>query len=203
MQKRTTQTRALLEEALLLLLKKKELDAITVSELCKKAGINRTTFYNHYSSPRGVLETMAESYLDDIRRTLEEKNGDVENSVRTVFRYMEAHLLLTRVMLTSPINNTFLEHLFSIPRIADLLEASLSSVTDEREKRAVISFALSGSYKLIKDWVTSSDRISPDEEASLVLGLSRRVCCRDEGKKNRFKDEAVVVPGRIELPSNP
>ncbi len=119
---------------------------------------------------------MAERYLDDIRATLENGDGEIEKNVRTVFRYMEEHLSLTRIMLTSPINYTFLERLFSIPRIADLLEASLSSVTDEKEKRAVISFALSGSYKLIKDWTALDERISPDDEASLVLNLSRRVC---------------------------
>ncbi len=176
MKKRTTQTRALLEEALLLLLKKKDLKTITVRELCSRAGINRTTFYNHYSSPEAVLEEMAERYLDDIRATLENTDGEIEKNVRTVFRYMEEHLSLTRIMLTSPINYTFLERLFSIPRIVDLLEASLSSVAGEREKTAVISFALSGSYKLIKDWTASDERISPDEEASLVLNLSRRVC---------------------------
>ena len=41
---------SLMVEALLLLLEKKEYDVITVKEICKKAGVNRSTFYLHYNS---------------------------------------------------------------------------------------------------------------------------------------------------------
>ena len=37
-------TALLMDEALLLLLEKKEYDFITVKEICEKAGVNRSTF---------------------------------------------------------------------------------------------------------------------------------------------------------------
>lgn len=36
-----------MDEALLLLLERKEFDSITVREICLKAGVNRSTFYLH------------------------------------------------------------------------------------------------------------------------------------------------------------
>ena len=45
---RTIQTKALIKQTLLAMLKKTAFDKITVSELCKIAGINRGTFYLHY-----------------------------------------------------------------------------------------------------------------------------------------------------------
>ena len=45
---RTVQTKALIKQTLLAMLKKTVFDKITVSELCKIAGINRGTFYLHY-----------------------------------------------------------------------------------------------------------------------------------------------------------
>ena len=41
-------TASFMDEALLLLLQKKDFEFITVKELYKKAGVNRSTFYLHY-----------------------------------------------------------------------------------------------------------------------------------------------------------
>ncbi len=46
--------------ALLSLLKKKQFEYITVSEICKTAGVNRSTFYLHY-------ETVADLLLETVR----------------------------------------------------------------------------------------------------------------------------------------
>ena len=52
-------TALLMDEALLLLLEKKDYDYITVKEICEKAGVNRSTFYLHYESIDDLLmETM-------------------------------------------------------------------------------------------------------------------------------------------------
>ncbi|MDY2657325.1 MAG: TetR/AcrR family transcriptional regulator [Candidatus Limiplasma sp.] len=38
-----------MDEALITLLEKKDLEFITVKEICETAGVNRSTFYLHYS----------------------------------------------------------------------------------------------------------------------------------------------------------
>ena len=49
-------TKRLLSESLLDLMQQKDLDQISVIELCRKAGINRATFYRYYSNPVDVLQ---------------------------------------------------------------------------------------------------------------------------------------------------
>lgn len=49
----------LMKEALLKLLKEKSIGKISVSELCKEAEINRTTFYRYYETPRDILQEIA------------------------------------------------------------------------------------------------------------------------------------------------
>ena len=39
-----------MDEALISLLKVKDLEYITVKEICEKAGVNRSTFYLHYET---------------------------------------------------------------------------------------------------------------------------------------------------------
>ena len=52
-------TAILFDEALIYLLEKKDIEYITVKEICNKAGVNRSTFYLHYESINDLLdETM-------------------------------------------------------------------------------------------------------------------------------------------------
>lgn len=51
--------------ALIALLKKKPLEYITVSELCKTAGVHRSTFYLHYEAIGDLLEETTRYMLDD------------------------------------------------------------------------------------------------------------------------------------------
>ncbi len=43
-------TAILMNQALLILLEKKDLEFITIKEICAKAGVNRSTFYLHYEN---------------------------------------------------------------------------------------------------------------------------------------------------------
>lgn len=48
-------TALLMDEALLILLEKKEFEFITITEVCQKAGVNRSTFYLHYENMDDLL----------------------------------------------------------------------------------------------------------------------------------------------------
>ena len=48
-------TALLMDEALLRLLEKKDFEFITITEVCQKAGVNRSTFYLHYENMDDLL----------------------------------------------------------------------------------------------------------------------------------------------------
>lgn len=58
-------TAAKMDLALISLLKKKPLEYITVSEICKVAQVNRSTFYLHYETIGDLLVETARYLLDD------------------------------------------------------------------------------------------------------------------------------------------
>lgn len=62
--KRRKESRAKIEAVFLDLIQEKELNQISVSEICKKSGLNRTTFYANYVDIYDLADT--------IRKTLEE-----------------------------------------------------------------------------------------------------------------------------------
>lgn len=51
--------------ALISLLKKKPFEYITVSEICKSAGVNRSTFYLHYETIADLLDETTKYLLND------------------------------------------------------------------------------------------------------------------------------------------
>ena len=54
-------TARLMNQALISLLEKKDIDFISITELTKKAGVNRSTFYLHYDNIYELLEETIEN----------------------------------------------------------------------------------------------------------------------------------------------
>ena len=59
MNKRVQKTREQLKHALTELLKTQPFERVTVKSICDKAGVNRSTFYVHYSCPRDLIDEIA------------------------------------------------------------------------------------------------------------------------------------------------
>ena len=65
-----------MDKALISLLKEKSFEYITISEICKKAGVNRSTFYLHYENTVDLLNETARFLLDDFMAYF---NVDIKN----------------------------------------------------------------------------------------------------------------------------
>ncbi len=173
-------TKTLLTDALLKMLQERPIHTISIRDLCEKAGINRTTFYHHYGSQYDLLNEIATRFLARISDHLAEADADsresVQERVTLVFQYLEDNLSLARLLLNSNVDPSFAEKLFALPKIGDLMNASLKNCEDPRKKHAMISFAIHGSYHLLQEWVNSEQRLCAGAQAGIILGLARRVC---------------------------
>ena len=54
-----------MDRALIALLEKKDLEYVTVSDICREAGVNRSTFYLHYENIGDLLAETTRYLLDD------------------------------------------------------------------------------------------------------------------------------------------
>ncbi len=174
-------TKKLLASAFLRMLGDTPIHAISIRQLCEKAGINRTTFYNHYGSQYDLLEDISGRFLDEIARRLSEADVDDREGIRErvtlVLAYLEENRELSRLLLNNNIDPYFAERLFALPKITDLLGAAMKGCADPCRSNVVTSFAIHGSYRLLQEWIEQSDnRLPPGEEADLILELARRVC---------------------------
>lgn len=58
-------TACLMDEALIQLINEKDYDYITIKEICKRAGVNRSTFYLHYETIDDLLDEATNHFFDN------------------------------------------------------------------------------------------------------------------------------------------
>lgn len=69
-------TAAKMDEAFLSLLEKKDFEYITVSEICKTAGVNRSTFYLHYETIGDLLSESARYIIGQFVECMPQDTGE-------------------------------------------------------------------------------------------------------------------------------
>lgn len=71
-QKRQTASKQKIFDAYLKLLTEKELDAISVTDICREAQVNRGTFYLHYQDKYSLIEQVHREHVGYFLNTLED-----------------------------------------------------------------------------------------------------------------------------------
>ena len=96
---RVVKTKKALHQALLALLKTKSLESISVSVLCRQAGVNRGTFYLHYKDVgalfdehlHDLLQDLEESYYEPYRHVSRLIPGDLDPSTIRIFHHVKKY----------------------------------------------------------------------------------------------------------------
>ncbi len=71
MDPRVARTRTSLQDALLGLARERPLDEITVADVTARAGVNRSSFYQHYSDKETLLADALEAAVDEVSASLD------------------------------------------------------------------------------------------------------------------------------------
>ena len=168
-------TKRMLQEGLLRLLDTKDLDKISVTELCKESGINRATFYNHYSSPQDLLTDLEMRLTGEMRQLIHNPTTSSELvqelEAVCVFFQENAHSILTlaRCHSDSDLADIFysLNQNFHHQQLHSRRAASL----DDDSFHLVSTFLYTGCYHLIREWLVRDIQKTPREIAELLLSI--------------------------------
>ncbi len=182
-EKRVRCTKNAICGALIKIAQKKEMQKITILELCAEAGINRSTFYKYYGSQYDVLTEMGNRFLEEIAQQFSDTETDerqvVEERVTECFRKVKEEKEMVCLLLENPDGRKFEEKLFAVPQVDRLLEGALEECGDEEERRATVAFAVHGACYLLEEWIEGGCGETPEREAQQILRLARRVCNRE------------------------
>lgn len=161
-------TAAKMDEAFLSLLEKKDFAYITVKEICKTAGVNRSTFYLHYETV-GDLLSECTRYMND--RFLAYMKRDSEEFVSKLHTCpIEELYLVTPEYLTPYLNyikenqrlfRTGLENAAVLgldASYAGLLRHVITPILErfgvrEQDRPYIMAFYISGLMAIITEWL--------------------------------------------------
>ena len=172
-----------MSDALLDLLKTKPFAYITISEICKKAGVNRSTFYLHYENTADLLAETGQRFLDDFRSyfmvdtvALTAHFADCEEKELNFITEEYLHPYLSYIRDNRHVFATILKHANSFHFDA-VFQRLFQHVFDPilhrfgypaEERKYVMMFYLSGINALVLEWLKDGCRKSIEEVSHII-----------------------------------
>lgn len=171
-------TKRLLKEAILRVLKKKELKQITITELCAEADINRITFYRHYETPCDVLEDVGRDMFTALQTELKPPKSlpDFERYIEDMCTYLYEHSDTVLILLHRSSDTDAFEFVKEMYRFIVDEYSSLPELQeyDADSIRLMTTYFGGGGYFLLRQWLTEDIQKTPKEIASIVYQLTLR-----------------------------
>lgn len=182
-----------MDEALITLPEKKELEYITVKEICETAGVNRSTFYLHYETISDLLEeTVAminERFLSYFPQTEEAVLGGMEH------RELKDLVLVSREYLLPYLrfirdNKKIYRAAFRTPtdmqadaRYGDLKKHILGPILERFQIPAAhrpyyIAYYIEGIIAIVKEWL----RQGCADDTEILADIIEKCVHADSGK---------------------
>ena len=175
-----------MDKAFLEILEEKDFDYITVKEICKKAGVNRSTFYLHYKTVGDLLQESTEyinskflSYFPKGQESIAENlhNGSLKELYLVTPKYLTPYLsfikehkklFLVSIQHAETLNlEKNYERMFKY-----ILEPIQERFSVPKEERKYIStFYIEGFIAIIKEWLKNDCKDSIDD----IIKIMERV----------------------------
>ena len=186
-------TACLMNEALILLLEKKEYSFITIKEICEKAGVNRSTFYLHYETMDDLLSETIEYVGKKIHKKFNNKVLDkqtIKNSkLEDLFLVTPEYLLPYLEFLRE--NKAIYKIAYSQPNVlkeknivSHLFKNIFEPILDRflvprEEQKYMMSFYLNGMSAVMIEWIKNDCKVEIQTILNILmkcLNLGDKLC---------------------------
>lgn len=178
-------SRKLIRTAFMELLKEKSFEKITVTDIVKRADINRSTFYAHYPDVMGLIEEIQEEVLSFAEQYLKKVNfADVlENPIpylQLIVNMTRENEELYRLLSNSNIDYKQIENMKKLlaERIISTVEVPVDYI-DTFQVEFAVRFFLGGFIDVYKQWLQGDIDCSMDDiikaTSSYIVRVYKRI----------------------------
>ena len=172
-------TALLMDEALLILLEKKDFEFISVKEICDKAGVNRSTFYLHYENMDDLLKETIELINRKFNESFGKKIVNLNVSSREELFFIKDEYLIPYLNLIKKHKKVFKlihekPYLFNNESEKNNLYNSLFNKilgmygVNEEDREYIFSYYTQGILAIILKWV-EKDCLDDIEKISKII----------------------------------
>ena len=176
------QKKTLLENSLLQLMARQQYREITVTDICREAGVPRRTFYHYFEGKEdaleSVIETLMQECLVDAVFDFQQSPEQLRNSFLKIFRYWggENRGKLS-VLMQSGLESQLMawaSRWIREERIALYLESD----KDPKFLEVVLMIGTTGFFVLLFHWCQGGFRETPEEMANYAVSTMPQALVR-------------------------
>lgn len=164
-------TRKLLKDALVRLMQTQHISEISIRSLCETAGINRSTFYAHFTDQYNLLHQIEQEVMDNLKRYLEKQDYQDNLPITAqvlvrILEYARGNADLFKVLLSE---NCDFDIQKDIMELSQIVSFKLDPVYDARTKEYLTIYGISGCISILQKWLHDGMVESPEKIAGILL----------------------------------
>lgn len=157
-------TKEYIYESLFLLMKDKKFSEISINEITKKAGVNRSTYYRHFNSKEEIIKFFLEEIMEKYLATYTKlKINSVKEYMYTIFKTFYKYK--DKLMLIYNNNLTYL--------LLDVLQNSFDKIYKLKQTDLKIQyklyFQIGGIYNTFILWFSHNMKETPKEITDIIF----------------------------------
>lgn len=161
-------TALLMNQALIELLNEKEYEYISINEICKKAGVNRSTFYLHYNNIEDLLFESIQninknflSYFNSCKSEFINKIEEAENKdlifikpeyILPYLNYIKDNILVYQISVKYPIKMKSVEK-YNLLNKEILFPIYKKFNIKEKQNGYISAYYINGISAIVQEWI--------------------------------------------------
>jgi len=167
-----------IEKVFIELLQTKELGEISVSDICKRAGLNRTTFYANYTDIYGLADAIRDKLENEVSDLFKEEvtQGFNSNDYLKLFRHIKDNQIFYKTYFKLGYDNNY--------KIFQYDTALAHKHFHNRFVEYHMEFFKAGITQIIKTWLKSGCQESPEDMFEIIKS-------EYHGRDNFFADKST------------
>lgn len=159
--KRRKESQNKIEKAFVELLQSREINEISVSDIIKLIGLNRSTFYANYLDIYDLADKVRVSLENDFSRHFVDYDTSTDNSgALRMFTHIKENQLFYKTYFKLCYDDKFLVSIY------DVKQAEKEQITENLKYH--IEFFRNGLNAIIKMWLANGCKESPEEMAEIL-----------------------------------
>lgn len=175
--RRVRYTKMVIRESFISLLEEKNIGNITITGICKKADINRTTFYSHYNDQYDLMNEIQNDLFDNVGKRLSTYLvNDIEfvpvDMVKEIFEYIKENARICKLLLGEKGDYHFQKRVFMLVYDKLIHDITKDGQVSKDDAEYIYAFTLSGCVGAIQKWLNDDMTISPKRMAEIIIDLT-------------------------------
>ena len=172
--RRVRVTKRMLKDALIELLKERDIYHVSIRELCEAADVNRPTFNMYYGNQFDLLSDMENDLIGFISSTIEKNQTDSEKILVSACRYLAENIEFARLIINNNADPSFPNKLFSAEAITTSFVNRYSVNQSPETLEYFYNYITYGVFRVVCVWLNKENRETPEAIAGIINRMVMR-----------------------------